>query len=92
MDWQLVESIEHLKNLCDVNGRAEFYIILAGGLCRSGKQIHYDRASNKFEIYNETDETWQRSVSEKQLYSKTIIPEAIDKSAMFFCGYQLWGI
>ena len=92
MGWQLVLSIEHLKELCDINGRAEFYIILAGGLCRSGKQIHYDRVLNKFEVYNETDETWQCNMSEKQLYSNTIIPEAIEKSAMFFCGYQLWGL
>lgn len=89
MEWKLVLSIEHLKELCDVNGRAEFYIILAGGLCRSGKQIHYDKASNRFEVYNEMDETWQYRLSEKQLHSKTIIPEAIEKSAMFFYGYQL---
>lgn len=92
MEWQLVSSINHLKQLCNINGRAEFYIILAGGLCRSGKQIHYDDLSGKFEIYNEIDDTWQCDLSEKQLYSKTMIPEAIEKSSMFFCGYQLWGI
>lgn len=92
MDWELVLSIEHLKELCDIIGRAEFYIIIAGGLSRSGKQIHYDKLSRKFEIYNELDETWQSELSEKELYSKTIIPEAIEKSTMYFCGYQLWGI
>ena len=92
MDWKLVLSIEHLKELCDINGRAEFYIILAGGLCRSGKEIHYDKISLKFEIYNEIDETWQSDISENELYSKTMIPEAIEKSSMFYCGYQLWGI
>lgn len=92
MDWKLVLSIEHLKDLCDINGRAEFYIILAGGLSRSGKQIHYDKLSRKFEIYNEIDGTWQSELSDKQLHLKTIIPEAIEKSSMFFCGYQLWGI
>lgn len=92
MDWLLVTSIEHLKELCDINGRAEFYILITGGLCRSGKQIHFDNKSNRFEIFNEVDETWQSSVSEKQLHSKTMIPEAIEKSAMYFCGVQLWGI
>jgi hypothetical protein len=92
MNWQLVLSIEHLKNLCDINGRAEFYIVLAGGLSRSGKQIHYDRLSSKFDIFNEIDETWQEELSEEQLYSKTMIPDAIGKASMFFCGYQLWGI
>ncbi len=92
MEWELVESMEHLKKLCDRNGRAEFYIILAGGLCRSGKEIHYDTQTKKFEIYNEMDETWQRGITEKSLYKKTIIPEAIVKGAMFYCGVQLWGI
>jgi ribosomal protein S26 len=92
MEWELVTSMEHLKKLCDRNGRAEFYILLAGGLCRSGKQIHYDSQTKKFEIYNEIDETWQRNLTEKSLYKKTMIPEAIEKAAMYYCGVQLWGI
>lgn len=92
MEWELVTSMEHLKKLCNRNGRAEFYIILAGGLCRSGKQIHYDVQRQKFEIYNEMDETWQYNVTEQGLYKKTMIPEAIEKGAMFYCGVQLWGI
>lgn len=92
MKWLLVNSIEHLKELCDIYGRAEFYILIAGGLCRSGKQIHFDKKSNRFEIYNEIDETWQRGISEKQLHLRTMIPEAIEKSSMYFCGVQLWGI
>lgn len=92
MEWKLVTSMEHLKKLCDRNGRAEFYILLAGGLCRSGKAIHYDTQAKKFEIYNEIDETWQRGLTEKDLYKKTMIPEAIEKAAMFYCGVQLWGI
>lgn len=87
-----VTSIEHLKKLCDRNGRVEFYIFLAGGLCRSSKEIHYDTQKRKFEIYNDIDETWQRGVTEKALYKKTIIPEAIEKGAMFCYGVQLWGI
>ena len=92
MEWELITSIEHLKKLCDRNGRAEFYILLAGGLCRSGKAIHYDIQTKKFDIYNEIDETWQQKITEKALYKKTIIPEAIEKAAMFYCGVQLWGI
>lgn len=92
MEWLVVRSIKHLKKLCDINGRAEFYIILAGGLCRSGKEIHYDSQSDKFDIYNEIDDSWEEDLSEKQLHLQTNIPEAIEKSSMFFCGYQLWGI
>ena len=93
MEWELVTSMEHLKKLCNRNGRAEFYIILAGGLCRSGKGIHYDIQTKKFEINNEIDETWQSNLTEKALYKKTMIPEAIEKGAMFFTGeVQLFGI
>jgi hypothetical protein len=92
MEWLLVSSIEHLKELCAINGRAEFYILLVGGICKSGKVIHYDEKSMKFDIYNEIDETWQIGITEKQLYSKTKISEAIEKSAMYYCGVQLWGV
>lgn len=92
MESKLVLSIEHLKDLCSINGRAEFYIKLANGLCKSGKEIHFDTISRKFEIYNEIDDNWQTELSEDELYSKTIIPEAIEKSSMYYCGVQLWGI
>ena len=92
MEWELVSSMDHLKRLCTINGWAEFYIILAGGLCRSGKQIHFDISTNSFEIYNEIDETWQRDLTEQALYKKTMIPEAIEKEAMFYSGKQLWGV
>ena len=83
-----VTSIEHLKTLCNINGKAEFYIYLAGGLCRSSKEIHYDAKTNKFDIYNDIDESWQEDVDEKSLYEKTMIPEAIDKGFLYFNGYR----
>lgn len=89
---ELVTSIEQLKKLCDRNGRAEFYVFLAGGLCHSAKEMHYDKQCKKFENYNEIDETWQHGISEKALYKKTMIPEAIEKGAMFYYVVQLWGI
>jgi len=87
-----VTSIEHLKKLCNINGRAEFHIYLAGGLCRSSKEIYYDNKTNKFDIYNDIDESWQEDVDEKALYEKTMIPAAIDKGVFYFKGIQLWGI
>ena len=35
----IVKSISHLKKLTNINGFAKFYIILAGGLYKSGKRI-----------------------------------------------------
>lgn len=87
-----VTSIEHLKQLSNINGRAEFYIILAGGLSRSSKEIHYDQNTNRFDIYNEIDETYQSNLTEKALHKKTNIPEAIEKGALYFHGVQLWGL
>jgi len=92
MESKLVLSIEHLKDICKINGRAEFYIELAGGLCRSRKEIHFDTTSGTFDIFNEIDDTWKIELSEEELHSKTMIPEAIEKAALFHCGLQLWGI
>jgi len=92
MESKLVLSIEHLKDICNINGRAEFYIELASGLCRSRKEIHFDTTSGTFDIFNEIDDTWQIELTEEELHSKTMIPEAIEKAALFYCGLQLWGI
>lgn len=92
MEIKLVVSIEHLKELSSINGVAEFYMILAGGLCRSGKRIHYDEKSKEFEIYHEIDDIWQSNISEEQLLSETDIPNAIENSCFYYYGCQLWGL
>jgi len=92
MDCILVNSLEHFTELCNINGKAEFFILLSGGLTRSAKQIHYDNTSNKYDVYNEIDDTWQENLSESQLCTDTIIPEAIKKSALYFNGVQFYGI
>jgi hypothetical protein len=58
-----VTSIEHLKQLSNINGRAEFY-----------------------------DDTYQSNLTEKALYTKTNIPEAIKNGVFYYHGVQLWGI
>jgi len=92
MEYQLVLSLDQFKDLCDVNGRAEFFILLAGGLSRSWKQVHYDKESNTFDIFNEIDDTWQEDVSEIRLCSDTSIHLAIKQSNLFYTGVQLWGV
>lgn len=91
MEWILVESIDDLKRLSNINGWAEFYVLLAGGLCKSGKRIHFDNKSGRFDIINEIDETWLFDISEKQLHTKTIIPLAIRNSTLYYCGVQFRG-
>ncbi|MBT9483343.1 hypothetical protein [Sediminibacterium sp.] len=87
-----VTSIEHLKQLSNINGRAEFYMLLVGGLCRSSKEIHYDEQTKRFDIYNEIDDTYQSNLTEKALHTKTNIPEAIKNGVFYYHGEQLWGI
>ena len=87
-----VTSIEHIKELSKVNGRAEFIMLLAGGICRSSKEIHYDEQTKRFDIYNEIDDTFQSNLTEKSLYSKTNIPKAIENGAFYYHGVQLWGL
>ncbi len=83
-----VTSLNHFKSLCNINGFAEFDIILAGGLCRSSKRICYYSDSKSFVIYNEIDDTWQRKISEKSLATKTMILEAIENSSLIYTGCQ----
>jgi len=69
-------------------------MLLAGGLCRSSKEIHYDEQTKRFDIYNEIDNTntYQSNLTEKSLYTKSNIPEAIKNGILYYHGVQLWGI
>ncbi|MES2285477.1 MAG: hypothetical protein V4547_07300 [Bacteroidota bacterium] len=89
---KIVKSLTHLKKLSNIDGYAEFYIMLAGGLCRSGKRICYYPKSKTFDIHNEIDDTWQDNITEEELPNQSMIPEAIEKGALVYCGFQLNGI
>jgi hypothetical protein len=88
----IVKSISHLKKLSNINGFAEFYIILAGGLFKSGKRIMYDSNIEKFIIHNEIDDVWQDDICEKELFNQTNIPDAIKKKSLIYVGFQLQGL
>jgi hypothetical protein len=86
-NWVLVSSLEHFKVL-STNQRdkdiltSEFYIILAGGLARSCKRAY--TIEGLFTVYNESDDTWQEDLTEEQLHTQTMIPEAIEKGVFYF--------
>jgi len=86
---EIVKSITHLKELSTIKGYAEFEIILAGGICKSSKRICYFSETNTFDIFNEIDDSFLNNITEEELYTKTMIPEAIEKEALIYCGYQL---
>lgn len=87
-----VTSLNHLKTLCNINGFAEFYIIIANGLAKSSKRIRYYPNSKTFDIHNEIDDSWQEDITQESLYIVTKIPESIEKNALVYTGFQLQGI
>ena len=86
-----VTSLQLLKNICNIDGFAEFFINY--GYARSAKRIRYYPDTNTFDVNNEIDDTWQNGLTEQQLSTETSIIEAIEKDAFVFTGiFQLNGI
>ena len=81
----IVESMAHLKELCNMKVFGKFALILNGGLY-SSKLIRYFKNDNTFTVYNAIDNTWDRLISEEQLGELTLIPEAIEKGALMYKG------
>jgi hypothetical protein len=81
-----INSLEELKNEATVEdgGYADFFIILNGG-ARSSKQISYNPHTNRFDVINEIDFSYQDNLSEKQLANKTHIVVALDRGALYKC-------
>lgn len=75
---KLIRSISELKRLTSTIGREGF--ILLNGNARSSKAVHYD--GKKFIVFNFIDDTTQE-LTEKQLYTRSNIGEAIDKKAFY---------
>lgn len=80
MTYTIVNSVDHLKQLCTDNPE-EFFISL--GVARSSKRIEYSTQSFTFDVYNEIDDTWQEDLTESQLKSQTNIVEAIEKNSFY---------
>lgn len=91
IELTIVTSLQHLKNICNIDGFAEFFINY--GYARSSKRIRYYPDTDTFDINNEIDDTWQNDLTEKQLSTETLIIEAIEKNAFIFTGeVQLNGL
>jgi hypothetical protein len=79
--YNLVSSIEELKKL-SLNENTEFFILLSG-ILRSSKTVRYFLETDKFNVLNEIDNTFQKNLSENDLRLKTNIVEAIEKKSFF---------
>ena len=80
-----ITSIEELKKESeydDRKGMTEFFIALNFG-CRSSKRIVYYPDTNKFDVHNEIDDSYQEDITEEQLKEETHIILAIENEAFF---------
>jgi hypothetical protein len=85
-----ITSLEQLKQEAmydDERDTAEFFMLLAGGICRSSKRITYFPDTNTFDIHNEIDDSFEEDLTEEQLRNKTHIVLAIENGAFFKYEY-----
>ena len=85
MGYKIIETVDQLKSEClrQEDEYVDFFIVLGGGLVRSSKRIRYDKDSNRFDVHNEIDGSFQDNLSEDELRTETMIIEAIEKNAFF---------
>lgn len=79
MEKVFVKNMKHFRELLNA-GRHEYFIVLAGGLVRSSKDIELIE-NGKFCVVNYIDDTTQH-LTEKELYTKSNIGEALDKHSL----------
>ena len=90
MELTTVTSLQQLKNICNIDGVAEFFINY--GYSRSSKRVRYYPDTDTFDVNNEIDDTWLYGLTESQLSTETSIIEAIEKNAFISTGiFQLNG-
>ena len=80
-----ITSIEELKKESeydDRKGMTEFFIALNFG-CRSSKRIVYYPDTNKFDVHNENDNSYEEDLTEEQLINESHISLAIENGAFF---------
>lgn len=79
-----INSVEELKvEASSTNGSYSDFFIRLNSYARSSKQISYNPETNRFNIINEIDFSYEWNLSEKQLESRTHIVLAIENGALF---------
>ncbi|QSE98781.1 hypothetical protein [Fulvivirga lutea] len=78
-----VRNFNHLKELASKNDDMQhFYVILAGGLAKSGLRISYHRDSDTFDIIHEIDES-HVELNSLELLNNFFFKEAIFNNCLF---------
>lgn len=82
-EYKKISTIEELKTASNVDGGAEFFILLNYGL-RSSKHIDYDEDTDKFWVLNMIDDS-EQTLTPEQIMDKSItnIGYAMDNGAFF---------
>ena len=76
---KVVESIQDLREILN-SGKYEYYILLAGGVVRSSKDLEMLN-DGRFKIFNYVDDS-EQVLTEKELYTQSNIGKAIDNRAL----------
>jgi hypothetical protein len=76
-----IKTVEELRKLSK-DEPIDCFIALSGGICRSSKSVFYDSGEKIFSIINEIDDT-EDILTEKELFTKSNVGEAIRKGAFF---------
>ncbi len=82
-----VNSIAELKKLAyrETGEYVDFCMLLAGGLARSYKRMGYDPETDTLGIYHMCDDTEQEDLDDTALANETMIAEALEKGALYYC-------
>ena len=81
-----ITTLQDLKDRANMqinDGGLECFIVLAGGLMKSSKQIWYYPEEDRYDVHNDIDDTDQDNLTLTQLTQKTNIIEALDKGALY---------
>lgn len=88
MEMFPVESVEHLKSLCQRRGgeNTEFFLHLAG-IARSFKRIRYFPEDDTFWIIHEIDDDADEYVRAEDLATKTNFIQHIEAGSFIYCDF-----
>lgn len=79
----LIKSLEDLKERAQAEDGCECFIVLAGGLVKSSKQIWYWADSNTFDVHEDIDGTDWEEVGLEVIANETNIIEALNNKSLY---------
>ena len=78
-----IKDLQDRGNIHFNEDGCECFILLAGGLVKSSKQIWYYPEEDRYDVHNDIDETDDEGMSLMDMTKKTNIIEALKKAALY---------